>query len=378
MMTIHQFVTTILDKDEFIAMFTCYRLPLIFAFFGFILSAFFAVTQAQENMVVEVINPLISTNPHKLKISGSLMAEKRSSLSPRVDGLIIKVNVDAGSQVKKGDVLLKLDPTMTQHQLKQVKANVIKAAADRDEAQRLVNEAQRLIARQHIPENELAMRKANLEIKKAEVLAIKASQATIEETLRRHELIAPFSGVISNKMSEAGEWVSRGDAVLELVNLDEIRLDINVPQERFSDIHEGALVTVISDAYPEELLKGQIQAIVPVSHAQVRAFLVRVAIDNKTLSLLPGTSATAEFDIKLADQSQLVIPRDALLNNPDGSHSIFIIEDEKALRRKVTLGRVVDDGVNIVDGLEADELVVVRGNEVLHDQQSVRTKQIRP
>jgi RND family efflux transporter MFP subunit len=349
----------------------------IYTFCLVTLSGLFSISQAQENMVVDVIKPVISSNSQILRLSGSLTAEKHSMLSPRVDGLITKVNVDAGSHVKKGDVLLQLDPTMSEYQLKQAKATVIKVIADRNEADRMVKEAEGLVTRKTLPKNELAIRKANLELKKAELLSVNASQVIIEETLRRHELIAPFSGVISNKMSEIGEWVSRGDTVLELVNLDEIRLDINVPQEHFADINRGVTVTVISDAYPEQRLKAQIQAVVPVSNSLVRAFLVRVALDNKTLSLLPGTSATAEFNIQLMNDAPLLIPRDALLINPDGSHSVFIIKDDKALRRKVELGRTMADGVNITHGIEVDDQVVIRGNEVLHHQQLVTINQIR-
>jgi multidrug efflux pump subunit AcrA (membrane-fusion protein) len=73
----------------------------------------------------------------------------------------------------------------------------------------------------------------------------------------------------------------------------------------------------------------------------------------------------------------LLIPRDALLINPDGSRSVFIIEDDKALRRKVELGRTTADGVNITHGLSVDDWVVIRGNEVLHHEQLVSINQTR-
>jgi len=342
----------------------------------FCLSALLSTVQAQENIIVEVIKPKLSGNNQTLVFSGTITAKKRSMLSPRVDGLVAVVNVDAGSKVAKGDVLLKLDSVVLQKQLKELKINVRKAIIERDEAQRVVKEAERLISSKHIPENELATRKANLELKEAEVLAIKASQEIMEETLRRHQLIAPFSGVISHKMTEAGEWISRGDTVLELVSLDEIRLDINVPQEHFADLTKETIVRIISDAYPDQPIKGKIQAIVPVSDSQIRAFLVRVAMDTNDLSLLPGTSAIAEFEVQGAD-NHLLIPRDALLNNPDGTHSVFIIENDKAYRRKVELGRAIDNGVNIVNGIDVDDQIVIRGNEVLSDQQSVHINQTR-
>lgn len=348
----------------------------LFVLYLFCLSVLLSTVQAQENIVVDIVKPKISGNNQIFVFSGTITAKKQSMLSPRVDGLVNEVSVDSGSKVSKGDVLLELDTVIIQKQLNQIKVNVTKAMIERDEAQRVVIEAERLISNKHIPQNELARRKANLELKKAEVLAIKASQETMEETLRRHQLIAPFSGVISHKMTEAGEWVSRGEAVLELVGLNDIRLDVNVPQEHFSALKKETVVRVISDAYPNQSIAGKIQAIVPVSDAQLRAFLVRVAIDNSELSLMPGTSAVAQFEVQRAN-NHLLIPRDALLNNPDGSVSVFIIENDKAYRRKVELGRTMDNGVNIVKGIDVDDQVVIRGNEVLYDQQPVRINQIR-
>ncbi len=341
------------------------------------LITFTICSQVHANALVEVVKPILSNEAQTLQVSGSLTTEKRSLLSPRMDGLVVKVNVDAGSEVKQNDVLIQLDPALVQHQLAQAKANVAKAIVGRDEAQRLVAEAERLRTNNHIPQSELAKRKAALELTKPELLAVKAAQANIEEMLRRHTLTAPYSGVISKKMTEAGEWVSRGDAVLELVNLDAIRLDVNVPQERFADINKDTLVNVIPDAYPSELLSGQIQAIVPVSDAAVRAFLVRITLDNKSRLLLPGNSATAIFNIQGQAQN-LIVPRDALLHHPDGQMSVFIVEDDKAMRRHVKVGRQTTKGATITSGIDANQRVVIRGNEVLKDQQPVQISPSKP
>ncbi len=331
---------------------------------------------AKQTIIVDVFKTSQSESGQALTISGTLIAKKRSLLSPRIDGLITNVNVDAGSKVKKGDILMSLDSVLAEHELQQVKANVARAQADLAEAKRLVREAERLVANKHIPENELAIRQAQLKIKQAELSAIRANQANIEERIHRHNLIAPFSGVISNKYSEVGEWVSRGDEVLELVNLDQVRLDVNVPQERYADITINTPVTVSSDAYQNQKIAANIQAIVPVSNEQVRAFLVRITLDNPSLTLLPGTSAIAEFDIKSADRQSVLIPRDALLVNPDGGYNIFVINDGKAHRRSVIIDHLTQKGAHVSKGVAADELVVIRGNEMLQNDQSVTINQI--
>jgi RND family efflux transporter MFP subunit len=336
-----------------------------------LLATFFTPVNAKQNMIVDVYKAKKSTTGPNLNISGTLTAERRSLLSPRIDGLIKQVNVDAGSQVKKGDTLLTMDAVISQLELQQVKANVIKAEVDLNEAKRLVAEAERLRLNKYIPESELANRQASQQIKQAELLATKAMQASMQEQIKRHRLIAPYAGVISAKNSEAGEWARRGDAVLELVNLERIRLDVNLPQERFNEISINTPVKVIAEANPKQKLSAKIQAIVPVSNSQVRAFLVRVTLDNYSLSLLPGTSAIAQFSIKTPDQNTVLIPRDALLINPDGSHTVFVVDTGKAFRRKVTIDKITSKGAHISKGIVANDLVVIRGNEVLTDQQLV-------
>lgn len=326
---------------------------------------------ADDLTPVAITLPQQSAVTDTLKLSGSLTAEKRAMLSPRVDGLVAEVLVDAGSKVEKGDTLIKLDPAIARQQYAQAQAASTEAQAARNEARRLVNEAESLRQKNYISESELANRKSNLALTDASLLAAKAAESTALEQLRRHQLPAPFSGVISAKMTEAGEWINRGTAVLELVAIDKVRLDVKVPQERFTEINKDNPVSVIPDVYPDRRLPGKISAIVPVSDPQARAFLVRIVVDISDINLLPGTSATAEIGLNGGEGKKLLIPRDALLLHPDGGYSVFVVNNGIAERRQVRIGQESQSGVSIVEGLEQHEQVVIRGNEVLRNEQKV-------
>lgn len=328
-------------------------------------------SHANDATPVSTTSPTQSTIAQTLTLSGSLTAEKQAMLSPRVDGLVQKVLVDAGSEVKQGDLLLKLDPAIASQQYAQAQAATAEAEAARNEARRLVKEAESLRHKNYISESELANRKSNLALAEASLVAARAAQRGALEQLRRHEMPAPFAGVISAKMTEAGEWVNRGTAVLELVATNKVRLDVKVPQEQFSAIDKNSPVEVIPDVYPDTRLPGQINAIVPVSDPQARAFLVRVVVDASDIDLLPGTSATAVIGLNGGQGQKLIIPRDALLLHPDGGYSVFIVNDGVAHRRQVTVGRQSQSGVSILDGIKLSDQVVIRGNEVLRDQQTV-------
>ncbi|KKL86329.1 hypothetical protein LCGC14_1945810 [marine sediment metagenome] len=331
-----------------------------------------SVSLAEAATPVSVATPTQSELSQVLRLSGSLTAEKHAMLSPRVDGLVENVFVDAGSHVDKGDILLTLDPALSKQALAQAKAATAEALAAKNEAERLVKEVQGLRKKNYISESEGATRQSNLNLSNAALLAARAAESSAAEQLLRHQLPAPFSGVINAKMTESGEWVNRGTAVLELVATNAVRLDVKVPQERFAEVNSSSTVEVIPDVMPDMTLKGRITAIVPVSDPRARAFLVRIVIDAKNSPLLPGTSATAVIHLaKKFNEQHWIVPRDALLLHPDGSYSVFVVQNNKAQRRQVTIGQENEMGVTILQGVNEGDQVVVRGNEVLRNDEDV-------
>ena len=99
----------------------------------------------------------------------------------------------------------------------------------------------------------------------AALVASEASEREQAELLRRHVVPAPFAGVVARRLTDVGEWVSRGTPVIELVATDRVRLDVQAPQERFAAIREDAIVQVFADSLGGESLPGRVVARVPVS-----------------------------------------------------------------------------------------------------------------
>jgi RND family efflux transporter MFP subunit len=327
---------------------------------------------------VEITYPVATPYVEGINLTGTFISKQHSAVSSRVDGLVATMLVDAGSQVKKGDLLVQFDDVLAKHALAERQAELSEAQVDLDEAQRLVTEAERLRKQSHISESELSKRKATLALKAARVNAVTTAVSTAHETLKRHQLHAPFSGIISQKQTEVGEWVSRGDPIVELTRLDALWLDVNVPQERFADMSLETPVTITPDSHPTQSIPARIDIIVPVSDEQARSFLVRISID-KPVDLLPGASANAHFTLAHLDQPALRIPRDALLIHPDGHHSLFVInQNMKAERRRIEIQQMTPEGVFVLNGVHPDDKVVIRGNEVLEEGQSVHLVEQAP
>ena len=323
---------------------------------------------------VAVAQPRPVTRGESLRLSGSVVALQRASLSVRTDGLVAERLVDIGSRVKQGDTLLKLDATLAEIELIQTGATVRELRASRDEARRLLNETRRLRANNHVSENEVLIREAELAISEAQLEAALAREQFAREQVERHALLAPFDGVISRRETDVGEWVNRGDPVLELVHLDTVRVDVGVPQERFARIDASTPVEVCSDSQPGDCLTGTVAAKVPVSDPTTRAFPVRVEVSAPRSTLLPGTSATVVFRLGESPDEEFLLPAEALLRHPDGSYSVFLVEGGKARRQGVTVLQQNGGDVIVRGELGADAAVVTRGHASLRDGQSVNVE----
>lgn len=310
----------------------------------------------------------------RLSFSGTLTAEQDVLLSPRVDGLVSKVHVDAGDRVEAGSLLLDLDRQVARQALARMRAQLQQATAVRREAERQLAISRQLGKGDFIATSQIEERESELAIALAAEASARASANEQQELIDRHSLPAPFSGVISERMTEAGAWVARGTPVFRLVAFDRVRLDLQVPQERFEQIDEAAQLRIFSQALGSDSLPARIIAKVPAANAGTRAFLLRLLVDDPTGRLLPGMSARAEIVLPPRPNA-ISIKSDALLRQADGGQSVFVVETagetHVARRRTVRFLYRQHDEIAVTGNLRAGQEVVVEGNEALQEGQTI-------
>ncbi|MDH3672996.1 MAG: efflux RND transporter periplasmic adaptor subunit [Gammaproteobacteria bacterium] len=314
----------------------------------------------------------------ELSLTGTLTSPRSARLSPEVEGRVAKVSVDAGDRVKGGAILLTLDDELARLELEQAQAALRETEAELADARRRLREARNLVARQSIPETEMETREAQVRRLVAAAERRKAEQAYQSARIERHTLEAPFAGVIGRRLTELGEWVVPGTAVLELVAVDRLRLDLQVPQSYFGRLDRKTPVVVHLDALLGRSVEAPVSKIVPVSNPSARTFLARVRLDNATGRMTPGMSARATLRIDTG-RTNVVVPRDALIRYPDGRIMVWIArrnsERHTVSEQRVRTGLTFAEQVEIVAGLEAGTAVVVRGNETLREGQQVRIQE---
>lgn len=253
-----------------------------------------AAASAQSPAAVELVTVERSPLRETLSLAGSLRPVNDSQLSPRIEGLIAKLEVDAGAQVEAGAPLLRLDDRLARLAVEALEAESAAAEASRNEAQRRVDEATPLVAQRSLPQTELAVRRAALAEAEAALNAVRSRLAAQREHLDRHLLRAPFAGVVAARLVDIGEWVTPSSPVLQLVNPAALRLEVQVPQERFNEIDADSRVEIEPDTAPGTRLSARIAARVPVSGGGgARTFLLQVVPTDADAALLPGRAARA-------------------------------------------------------------------------------------
>lgn len=323
-------------------------------------------------------SPLIE----ELTLHGTITARLNSDLSLATDGLVSRLSTDIGDTVRKGDLLLELDEQSIRKQLQEIKARRQSAATALSEAARKAEEAAMLHKKKHIAQNELTSLLAARDIARSELEAVKAEEARIQHQLSQHKLYAPFDGVITARHTEIGEWITRSQQAFTLISLNEVLLDVQLPQEYYTKASRITRASILPDTAVGSTIPARLHTLLPASQQKSRTLLARFSPETTAFSsqdstpqkttdttfplLLPGTTARALIQFSSAE-SMVMISRDALVHHADDGLSVFVVHEGKANRRSVTTGQVSGNQIQVLSGLSGNETVVVRGNESLRE-----------
>ena len=311
----------------------------------------------------------------QVPLTGTITSPKHARLSTEVSGLVETLEVEVGDVVMAGDILLQLDDEIETHRLTAAVAATRQAEAELADARRRYQDAKRLLKQNTISRNEIQLREAEVRIDEAALQRQTAEMKRQEATVQRYRLKAPFNGVISERLTEIGEWIDPGKPVLTLVAIEELRAEFRVPQEFFIAIDEKTEVTVSLDALADKTFAGKIEAVVPVSDPSARTFLIHVVMPDVDSKMTPGMSVHGILHLS-TDRRGVVVSRDALFRYPDGRVTVWTVsqqQDESVVaEQRVELGNSFNGQVSILEGIKAGDVVVVQGNESLQEGQRVR------
>lgn len=341
------------------------------------LAGFHADSRAQPTVPVVTAVATQQDIHRVVPMNGTVTSPRSARLSPATSGQVYALHVDAGSRVTRGDVLLELDSELAELQLQSDEARTLQSRRSLEDSRRRLREAQELIPQASIAESTVRDLEAEVALDEATLQQVSADAKLQRAVLERHLVRAPFDGVVSAKLTELGEWVTPGTAVLGLVATEGLRLDFSVAEDYLPDVRGDARVRYAVGAARDTRFTGTVDTVVPVSDPNARTFLLRVTPGPERPVLRPGMSVTATLAIDM-NREGIVVPRDALLRYSDGRQVLWLVEEEAGVatvrEQRVQTGLQFDGLVEIRNGIGAGTQVVVEGNEALRDGQRVELR----
>ncbi len=335
-----------------------------------------AASLAQENITrVNVLEVSASPLQQQIPITGSVSSPRTSAISSEVSGLVSRLLVDTGDKVQQGDLLLELEPELSEIARARAEAELAQARETLADSERQFQEAEELAANNNIAASEVRARQAQMAIDSAAVQVAETELRQQQALLRRHQIKAPFAGTLSQRLADPGEWIAPGTAVLELIDTENLRIDFQVPQGFYDKIDPQTLLSLTVDAYPEREFKARVHRKVPLSQPGSRTFLLRTLLESQAPELIPGMSVSGQLVLDLQREG-LVVPRDTVRRYPDGRTSVWVLTERDGDQAQVTesqveTGLIFGDQIEIRSGLKPGQQLVTRGNEALQEGQKV-------
>ncbi|MFJ1431366.1 efflux RND transporter periplasmic adaptor subunit [Capnocytophaga canimorsus] len=358
---------------------------------------------------VEVKQITRNSLTQKVSATGKIQPELEIKISSEVSGEIIELPVVEGQMVKKGDLLVRINPDIYQSVLNRSVASLenIKSSLRQAEANFKENEAsfernQKLFEKGVISRAEwdkavsaYDIAKANKESAKYSVQSAMASVSEAQDNLKRTSIYAPASGTISKLNVELGERVvgtvqMTGTEIMRVANLSSMEVEVDVNESDIVKVNINDRATIEVDAYPKKNFEGRVTNIANTANAtasveQVTNFKVKIHIDEASYQALltgkkqgyspfrPGMTATVDIltternDVVTVPVSAIVmksikeISKDSLIKEKDDKRqeAVFVVKDGKALLKAVSTGIQDNTDIEILSGVEAGEQIIV-------------------
>lgn len=314
---------------------------------------------------VVVVNAQLRTLAPKAWYPAAVISRLDARVASEVDGRVVAV-ADVGTEVAAGEPVARLDRTLIEQTLEETEAVVAREQARIAYLEQEVARLRRLADRNNVAQSQLDEAIANRGVSHGELAAARARVEHARERLERTVIRAPFSGVVTERAVQVGEWAESGDTVVRLVDTEALEVQTRVPAHTLAFLRKGAGLTM--QASPERAT-GTVRTIVPVGDDQSRLYELRVSLDGAPWP--PGQ--TLRIAIPTAPAREVVaVPRDALILRRDGVVVYRVLDDGTADRVVVETGIADGPLIEVRGAIAAGDRVVVRGGERLRPGQPVR------
>jgi len=303
-------------------------------------------TTFTERVEVAVLKP--SAARVELKLPGEVEGLRDALLASATGGLVERVNVRTGEEVRKGKALARVDESTHRINLDRAEAELKQAESDLARAKALGDN----------------ITKAQVEAAETRVTLATAALRAAKLGYERSVIRAPFDGVVADAHVEVGEVAPAGAPIVRLVQMDPVLVTVSVPDRDVVGLRPGTRARITADAHASPI-EAQISRVSAVGDLKTRAFEAEIEVPNPDHRLLPGMIVTVAVSQSLATDS-VIIPQDWLVTRLSDV-GVFLDDDGVARWRKLDLGDIVRDQVVVKAGLSEADRVVITGHRDLAD-----------
>lgn len=308
-----------------------------------------------DNPYVEIAKVLEINWQPSVESSGNLKASANAMIKTEVAGRVIAVDFHSGETVNQGQLLVELENTQQQGELASSEAQL---ASDKATYQRY----EKLLKTKAVSQAEYDTASYNYKISLG---TRDQAQSRFDKT----QIKAPFSGKIGLTNVSKGQYLSIGAEIANLVNLDNLYIDFEVPEKYSSRIKVGDKVLIESDAYPKLQFTGSIIALNTAVDSDTASLTVRATVPNEKHRLIPGSTVNVIVYYGKVEKT-LVVPQTAVSYSSQGTY-VYRYNNNLVSKTPVTTGAQQGQKIIITQGLSADDTVVSIGSNKVHNGQTV-------
>ena len=337
------------------------------------------LAEQTEQMAVPFVSVIRATpieGDSEMVLPGNLKAFMESPIYARTNGYLKKWYKDIGSRVKDGELLAEIDTPEVDSQLAQARAELTTAQANLTLSGITAARYQDLLKTDSVSKQDADNANGDLAAKRAMVQSAEANVKRLEDMESFKRVYAPFSGVITQRNVDVGNLINAGNGgaatkeMFDLSKIDPMRVFVSVPQSYGPSIREGIRACLSLSEIPGRTFCGRVARTANAIDPGTRTLLTEVDVPNPSGVLLPGAYAQVHFDAKLSGK-RLTLPINALLFRPEGTMAAVVGPDRRLNLKKITIGRDFGNTVEVLQGIDPEDAVVVNPPDSLEQGEQV-------
>ena len=318
-----------------------------------------APPRAPARLDLGTITTALETARREQAWDGVVEATNQATMSAQTSGRVVELPFDVNDYVQAGSVIVRFNDVEQQSGQRRAQAQIASAQATFDEAQANFARISEIYARKLVAKAQLDQATAQRDNARAALQSAQAALREASQVVDYTVVRAPYSGIVTKRFVQVGESVRAGQPLIAGVSLDQLRVNVQVPQSAVEPIRRYHAADVLLDRDGERRIAAEKVTIFPYADADTDTFSVRLDLPKQDTGLYPGMTVKTAFAIGEAEH--LLIPAAALLQRSEIS-GVYVVSEDRVALRQLRLGHRHGDRVEVLSGLQAGERIAADPN----------------